>query len=440
MPSLDAPTDPDRTDAENRAQSLLASCGAAISKWDPYLAPQLVVASAIALDLTLPKKVTIGPSWLLPAFEGLLLIGLAALTPHPKMRHSPARRYSALALIGLVSAVNIVSLVLLCHILVKGRSESGHNLILAGAVLWITNVLLFGLWFWQLDRGGPLARRASPEPPDFLFPQMTEPKLSDGWEPNLIDYLYVSFTNATAFSPTDAMPLSRTAKLLMAAQALTALVTVGLVVARAVNILNVMATDEDAVEQEIRRVGAELADAFPSAARHPMRAFDARAMELASSDQELKAALFRFVDVVPACRSLDDLARHLTGFLSEVPDATTPIAAAMRISNTKAGRAALGAAAAGGVRHMAHRFIVGETPQAALGVLRGLWNRGVASSVDLLGEATVTETEADAYAARCTGALEQLASAAAGWPTDPCSSTTGSVRCHARTYPSRSRR
>ncbi len=238
MPSLDAPTDPDRTDAENRAQSLLASCGAAISKWDPYLAPQLVVASAIVLDLTLPKKVTIGPSWLLPAFEGLLLIGLTALTPHPRMRHSPGRRYSALALIGLVSAVNIVSLVLLCNILLKGRSESGHNLILAGAVLWITNVLLFGLWFWQLDRGGPLARRASPEPPDFLFPQMTEPKLSDGWEPNLIDYLYVSFTNATAFSPTDAMPLSRTAKVLMASQALTALVTVGLVVARAVNILN----------------------------------------------------------------------------------------------------------------------------------------------------------------------------------------------------------
>jgi proline dehydrogenase len=180
-----------------------------------------------------------------------------------------------------------------------------------------------------------------------------------------------------------------------------------------------MATDEDPVEQEIRRVGAELADAFPSAARHPMRALDARAMELASSDQELKAALFRFVDVVPACRSLDDLARHLTGFLSEVPDATPPIAAAMRISNTKAGRAALGAAAAGGVRHMAHRFIVGETPQDALGVLRGLWNHGVASSVDLLGEATVTESEADAYAARCTGALDRLATAAAAWPQRP---------------------
>jgi RHH-type proline utilization regulon transcriptional repressor/proline dehydrogenase/delta 1-pyrroline-5-carboxylate dehydrogenase len=175
----------------------------------------------------------------------------------------------------------------------------------------------------------------------------------------------------------------------------------------------------DSVEQEIRRVGAELAAAFPSVARHPMRALDARAMELATSDQELRAALFRFVDVVPACRSLDDLARHLASFLDEVDDAPPPIAAAMKLSGTKAGRAALGAAAAGGVRHMAHRFIVGSTPDAALGVLRGLWMRGVASSVDLLGEATVSAAEADAYAARCSDALERLAVAARRWPDRP---------------------
>jgi hypothetical protein len=234
MPTPDSPTDAAvRTDTRR-----LARLGGAIARWDPYLAPQLVVASAIVLDLTLPKKVTIGPSWLLPSFEGLLLIGLSALTPHPKMRYSPGRRYGALTLIGVVSAVNTVSLTLLCHYLLKGRAESGRDLIRAGVVLWITNVLLFGLWFWQLDRGGPLARRTKPEPPDFLFPQMTEPSLAKDWEPNLVDYLYVSFTNATAFSPTDAMPLSRLAKVLMAVQALTALVTVGLVVARAVNILN----------------------------------------------------------------------------------------------------------------------------------------------------------------------------------------------------------
>src|SRR5438552_6146610 len=102
-----------------------------------------------------------------------------------------------------------------------------------------------------------------------------------------------------------------------------------------------------ALEDQVHGVGVELADAFPSAARHPLRAMDARAMELAARDAELRAALFRFVDVVPACRSLDDVARHLAGLLEEVADAPPPIAAAMKIAHTKAGRAALGAAAAG---------------------------------------------------------------------------------------------
>ncbi|HEY5317778.1 MAG TPA: proline dehydrogenase family protein, partial [Solirubrobacteraceae bacterium] len=170
------------------------------------------------------------------------------------------------------------------------------------------------------------------------------------------------------------------------------------------------------LEAEIRRVGAELAEAFPSSARHPMKALDARAMELAAADLEVRAALFRFVDVVPACRGVDDLARHLTGFLDELPDSPPPITAALKMADTRAGRAALGTAAAAGVRHMAHRFIVGETPETAVSVLRRLWTRGVASSVDLLGEATVTEPEADAYAERCAEALRSLAAATAGWP------------------------
>jgi proline dehydrogenase len=180
-----------------------------------------------------------------------------------------------------------------------------------------------------------------------------------------------------------------------------------------------MEVEPETLEGEIQRIGGEIAAAFPSAARHPMRALDTRAMEMASADAELRAALFRFVDVVPACRSLDDLARHLTSFLDEVPETPPPIAAAMRISHTKAGRAALGAAAAGGVRHLAHRFIVGETPRAALGVLRGLWDRGVASTVDLLGEATVTAEEADVYARRCSDALAELATAVRSWPSRP---------------------
>jgi RHH-type proline utilization regulon transcriptional repressor/proline dehydrogenase/delta 1-pyrroline-5-carboxylate dehydrogenase len=180
-----------------------------------------------------------------------------------------------------------------------------------------------------------------------------------------------------------------------------------------------LSIERDVLEQEIRRVGTDLAAAFPSGVRNPMRALDKRAMDMASADQELKAALFRFVDVTPACRSLDDLARHLRGFLEEVSEAPPPIAAAMRISNTKAGRAALGAAAAAGVKHMAHRFIVAESPSAALGIFRGLWERGVASSVDLLGEATVTQAEADRYADRCHDALKALSRAARGWPERP---------------------
>jgi proline dehydrogenase len=173
------------------------------------------------------------------------------------------------------------------------------------------------------------------------------------------------------------------------------------------------------LEERTQVVGRELAAAFPSASRHPLRAIDARAMEIAASDRELKAALFRFVDVAPACHSLDDLARHLVDFLGEVDERPGAVAAAMKLGETKAGRAALGAAAAGGVRHMAHRFIVGETLPSAGSVLRGLWERGVACSVDLLGEATVTASEADLYARRCAASLGELTSLARRWPRRP---------------------
>jgi proline dehydrogenase len=163
------------------------------------------------------------------------------------------------------------------------------------------------------------------------------------------------------------------------------------------------------LDDEVLAVGRDLAAAFPSPARRPLRALDDKAMDLASQDDALRAALFRFVDVVPACRNLDDLARHLTSFLDEVDEKPPPLEVAMRMSGSKAGRAALGAAAAAGVRHMAHRFIVGETPKDALPVLRGLWKRGIRTSVDLLGEATITAAEADRYAARCEDALTQLA-------------------------------
>jgi RHH-type proline utilization regulon transcriptional repressor/proline dehydrogenase/delta 1-pyrroline-5-carboxylate dehydrogenase len=173
------------------------------------------------------------------------------------------------------------------------------------------------------------------------------------------------------------------------------------------------------VEAELQRVGRSIHAAFPTRPRHPLRALDVKAMEMASGDQELRAALFRFVDVTPACTNLDDLARHLTAYLDEVDERPPPLAAAMRMSQSKAGRAALGAAAAAGVRHMAHRFIVGETPRAAVRSIRQLWEHGAAVSLDLLGEATVTQPEADRYAARCLDALETLAGAAPAWSARP---------------------
>jgi uncharacterized membrane protein len=177
---------------------------------------------------------------LFPALEGAVLIGLTIASPHPNVRHSRFRRHFAIALIALVSAANIVSLVLLSHQLLHGGKENGHALIISGIVLWCTNVLLFGLWYWEVDRGGPVARASHERRfPDFMFVQMDKTQFAPkGWQPQLIDYLYLSLTNATAFSPTDTMPLTPTAKWLMSAQSLASLVTVGLVVARAVNILS----------------------------------------------------------------------------------------------------------------------------------------------------------------------------------------------------------
>ncbi len=164
------------------------------------------------------------------------------------------------------------------------------------------------------------------------------------------------------------------------------------------------------LEPEIRRLGRELAAAFPSPVRRPARKLNDQAMALASSDEELRAALFRFVDVAPACRGVDDLARHLLDELRQVTEPPLPVRAALKVDGPAA-RRALGAASAAGVRQMAHRFIVGESPKDALPALRRLWKAGQLVSVDLLGEATVTHAEADRYAERCLDALRVLARA-----------------------------
>jgi uncharacterized membrane protein len=206
---------------------------------DPYWPSQLAVALAIALNLALVDKVTIGPTWALPAIEGLLLVALVVVVPRRATVHSMARRRFALTVIAAVSMANVVSLALLVRYLIDGGDVDGHRLVLSGAVLWATNVLLFAVWYWELDRGGPVARFVDPSRlPDLQFPQMENPHLAPKhWRPGFGDYLYTSLTNATAFSPTDTMPLTQTAKLVMAVQSTTALLTVALVVARAVNVL-----------------------------------------------------------------------------------------------------------------------------------------------------------------------------------------------------------
>jgi hypothetical protein len=222
-------------------RSMIAPVIAALDRWSPFWGPQALVAAAIILDFALPEKLTLGPSWLLPGVEGLLLVGLIFFSPHQDVRHSSLRRHVAIGLIAVVSAVNIVSLYLLAHYLLHSHPKNGAALMFSGVALWGTNVLLFALWYYEIDRGGPVARMLGEDYyPDFMFMQMTDDGkqfVPTDWKPSLTDYLYLSFTNSTAFSPTDTMPLTARAKWLMSAQAMVALVVVILVVSRAVGLV-----------------------------------------------------------------------------------------------------------------------------------------------------------------------------------------------------------
>ncbi|MGA8745016.1 MAG: hypothetical protein WB507_04030 [Solirubrobacterales bacterium] len=206
---------------------------------EPFWQAQLAVLFALLLYLALPDRLTLGPSWLLPSLEGVLLLGLAISTPYRHHSQSQARRRLSIGLIAIVTVANFTALGLLVHLLLERNTAAGRDLIIAAGQIWLTNVAVFGLWFWEIDRGGPHLRTA-PEPrePDFLFPQMGVPDLPfQDWRPGFVDYLYVAFTNASAFSPTDAMPLSVRVKALMLAEAMASFMTVGLIAARAVNIL-----------------------------------------------------------------------------------------------------------------------------------------------------------------------------------------------------------
>jgi hypothetical protein len=234
--------------AATRGRAALAGRASRVTYWPA----QLCVLGAILLQIRLPGKLVLGPTWLLPSLEGALLIAMAATTPRGRAEEDhPVRRRVAIGLVALVNVANAVSLYLLAHELLnhKFKITPGHNpgraLILSGVVIWLTNVLIFALWYWLIDRGGPANRARHPDPttleghPDFVFPEMDggRPYTPGSWMPGFIDYLALALTTATAFSPTDTMPNSRLAKALMSTQALISLITLGLIISRAVGIL-----------------------------------------------------------------------------------------------------------------------------------------------------------------------------------------------------------
>jgi uncharacterized membrane protein len=177
----------------------------------------------------------------MPLLELTVLLPVSLNAPHRVAYEGRGQQILAVAMIVIVNVANLASLVRLVNMLVYHAKEiTGPELLFSSLAIWITNVLVFALWYWEIDRGGPDQRtHLEHGGPDFLFPQMsTLGCASPNWTPNFIDYLYLAFTNATAFSPTDAMPLTTTAKLLMLAQSSISLVTITLVAARAVNILS----------------------------------------------------------------------------------------------------------------------------------------------------------------------------------------------------------
>ena len=200
----------------------------------------LAVVVALALYITLPERLTLHPTWLIPALELALLVPLSLVAPRRMPGESRWLQTAAIVLIAVVNVANVASLLLLVRSLLHGGHATGVQLIMAAIQIWLTNVIVFGLWYWELDRGGPDARASDKHrEPDFLFPQMVTPACAPArWSPKFSDYLYVSFTNASAFSPTDTMPLTTWAKLLMMVQSIASLLTIALVAARAVNILN----------------------------------------------------------------------------------------------------------------------------------------------------------------------------------------------------------
>ena len=196
------------------------------------------VLAIIVLQLLLPDRFTVQPHYVLQVVELICLVVMVIAHPERMSDRPPRIRYLAMVFTGLIAAVNFSSLVLLVHQITDGDHIPPVQLLVGGGEIWLTNALVFAIWYWETDRGGPAARaHGGARLPDLLFPQMTDDEYARDWEPEFFDYLFVSYTNSTAFSPTDTMPMSRWMKLLFLFQSAVSLATVALVAARAVNVL-----------------------------------------------------------------------------------------------------------------------------------------------------------------------------------------------------------
>jgi uncharacterized membrane protein len=214
------------------------------SRWEAAPVVGLLVALQLGLGIVSRQRDWLLwglPWWIWLVFVGpelVLVVLLAWSRPRRRLEQIGHRRTVALALLAVIGVTNALLLVALIGSILAGEERSGSELLLKGGAVWSTNVITFGLWFWAVDRGGPVRRLEPGPPPDFQFPQMENPQLAaPGWQPQMVDYLYLAFTNAIAFSPTDAMPLTRRAKLLMLFESAISAVTILLVAARSVNIL-----------------------------------------------------------------------------------------------------------------------------------------------------------------------------------------------------------
>ncbi|BBX02760.1 hypothetical protein [Mycolicibacterium moriokaense] len=233
-------------DFVRRAERLASDAEEHVPSWlrsgDPESRIPVLIALlvAIGLQLAIPKGYTVVPRWPLILLEILLVVVLVGLNPLRLTRRTKFGQGASYLLLAAITLDNSLSaLVLDIRILSGDVSNNAAVLLGSGGAIYVTTVIAFGVWYWEIDRGGPFARREGSRPyPDFMFPQMTEPELAPpNWRPEFFDYLFVSITNVVAFSPTDTMPMTRRAKAMMASQAILSFTTLGLVIARAVNVL-----------------------------------------------------------------------------------------------------------------------------------------------------------------------------------------------------------